>query len=574
MLPRQTNSTDAFIDKHPFWNLDALLAAEARRNNGRRCLADPLPAETPHPPVRVGAYAWYALGLLVIVYILNFIDRQILSILAQDIKRDLQLEDAQIGFLYGTAFAVFYALFGIPLGRLADSWYRGRLIAIGLALWSSMTALSGFANSFGALAIARIGVGIGEASASPAAYSMISDLFPKERRATALSIYSSGLYIGGGLSLPIGGIVLSRWNLAYPDAAQAPLGLAGWQAAFLAVGIPGLLLALWVLSLREPQRGASDGLPQPIVRPNAWRDFGRELAAILPPLTLFSVARIPGALRLNLFVLALVVAISLLLMWLTGDVPQWAAYGLGTYAVFSWVQSLKHRDQPTWRLIWGTPTTLMLVIAFGSISFVTYAVSFWGPPYVLRTFYPDPTGPANYIGGMSAAEEVATILGWSAALSAAIGVILGGVVSDLWRRRDPRGRLFVNMLSILLAAPFVFFLFTTGSLRAFYWIFPIAHLFSAAWVGAAVATLQDLVLPRMRATAGATYILGTTMVGLALGPYFAGKVADVAQNLSAGIFALYIVVPFTLLALWLAGRKIAQLEATKVERARAAGEAL
>ena len=147
-------------------------------------------------------------------------------------------------------------------------------MAIGLALWSSMTALSGFATSFTMLATARIGVGIGEAAASPAAYSMISDWFPKEKRATALSIYSSGLYIGGALSLPIGGFVLSRWNLAYPNPAEAPLGLVGWQAAFLAVGIPGLLIALWVLSLKEPQRGASDGLPQPIVRPNAWRDFG------------------------------------------------------------------------------------------------------------------------------------------------------------------------------------------------------------------------------------------------------------------------------------------------------------
>jgi sugar phosphate permease len=98
---------------------------------------------------RVTAYAWYALFVLVLVYIVNFIDRQILSILVGDIKRDLGVSDAQIGFLYGTAFAVFYALFGIPLGRLADSWYRGRLMAMGLTLWSSMTALSGFASSFG-----------------------------------------------------------------------------------------------------------------------------------------------------------------------------------------------------------------------------------------------------------------------------------------------------------------------------------------------------------------------------------------------------------------------------------------
>lgn len=526
-----------------------------------------------HPPVRVSAYAWYALFVLVLVYIINFIDRQILSILAEDIKQDLGLEDAQIGFLYGTAFAVFYALFGIPLGRLADSWYRGRLMAIGLALWSSMTALSAFANSFTMLAVARIGVGIGEASASPAAYSMISDNFPKEKRATALSIYSSGLYIGGALSLPIGGLVLSRWNIAYPNVAEAPLGLGGWQAAFLVVGLPGLLLALWVLSLKEPQRGASDGLPQPIVRPNAWRDFGRELAAILPPLTLVNTARL-GELRLNLIALAVVVAVAFGLYALTGDGPQWAAYGLGVYAVFSWVQSLRHRDPPTYRLIWGTPLVVTLAIAFGSISFVSYAVSFWTPPYVMRTFYPDPTVPGLFITGLSGAEEVATIIGWGAAFSAAIGVILGGVMSDLWRRHHPAGRLYVNMLSVALPLPLLAFLFTTESLGAFYLVFPFAHLLASAWVGAAVATLQDLVLPRMRATAGATYILGTTMVGLALGPYFAGKMADVMQSLSAGIFFLYIVPPLTLTALWLASRHIAELEATKVERARAEGEAI
>src|SRR5829696_7235469 len=204
---------------------------------------EPAAARPKGPAQRVSEYAWYALILFLIVYIFNFIDRQIVSILAESIKADLELDDAQIGFLYGTAFAVFYALFGIPLGRLADSWYRGRLMAIGLAVWSSMTAFSGFANSFAMLATARIGVGIGEASASPAAYSMISDSFPKERRATALSIYSAGLYIGGALSLPIGGFASSRWNAAWPGGGGAPFGLVGWQAAFLAVGLPGLLLA-------------------------------------------------------------------------------------------------------------------------------------------------------------------------------------------------------------------------------------------------------------------------------------------------------------------------------------------
>lgn len=522
------------------------------------------------PRPRVSAYAWYALILFVVVYIFNFIDRQIVSILAESIKKDLKLDDAQIGFLYGTAFAVFYSLFGIPLGRLADSWYRGRLMAIGLALWSSMTALSGFAQSYGMLATARIGVGIGEASASPAAYSMIADYFPKERRATALSIYSSGLYIGGGIALPIGGFILAAWARNFPDAANAPLGLAPWQAAFLAVGLPGLLLAAWIWSLKEPLRGAIDGHPSDIVRPNAWREFGRELAAILPPLTLLSAARLPGALIPNLIALAICATGAFGLGKLTGDWPQWIAWWTGIYAVFSWTQSLRRRDPATHKLIWGTPITVSLAVAFGSISFMTYAVAFWIPPYVLRTFYTGPTDAALIMQGMTAAEEVSTLFGWSAAAASAIGVILGGIVSDALRRRHAAGRIYVNMAAIILPAPAIYFLFTTNSLSSFYIVAPYVGLCSALWVGAAVATLQDMVLPRMRGTAGATYVLGTSLVGLALGPYCAGKVAAITGSLSTGIFSLYVVPPFTLIALWIASRRIGHLEATREERAASA----
>ena len=159
------------------------------------------------PDAKVPAYSWYALSVLVLVYVLNFIDRQILSILANDIKADLNVEDDYLGFLYGTAFAIFYALFGIPLGKLADSWHRVRLMTIGLGLWSLMTAASGFAKNAAMLSGARVGVGIGEATASPSAYSLISDWFPARLRATALAIYSSGLYVGGGISLVIGALV-------------------------------------------------------------------------------------------------------------------------------------------------------------------------------------------------------------------------------------------------------------------------------------------------------------------------------------------------------------------------------
>ena len=215
----------------------------------------------------------------------------------------------------------------------------------------------------------------------------------------------------------------------------------------------------------------------------------------------------------------------------------------------------------------------MLVVAFGSISFVAYAVAFWIPPYLLRTFYAGPQDAASIILGVTAAEEVSTIFGWSAAAASAVGVIGGGIIADAWRRHTPAGRIYVNMLAVIVPAPLVFWAFTTDSLPLFYVIAALIALFNSMWVGAAVAALQDLVLPRMRGTAGATYILGTSMVGLALGPYWTGKVAAITGDLATGIFALYVVPPFTLVALWIASRRVGELEATRHDRAAVAESA-
>ena len=203
----------------------------------------PTPRDSTQAPV--GPYPWYALCVLALVYMLNFLDRQILSILAESIKADLEISDAQLGFLYGTAFAVFYAVFGIPLARLSDVWIRKNVIAIGLAVWSLMTALSGTARSAFSLGSYRVGVGVGESSATPAAYAMLSDYFPERLRATALSLYAGGLYVGQGLGAFIGGTVLDQWDVAFPDG-HGWFGLRGWQAAFFIVGFPGLLLAVWL----------------------------------------------------------------------------------------------------------------------------------------------------------------------------------------------------------------------------------------------------------------------------------------------------------------------------------------
>ena len=169
-----------------------------------------------HYPKVGGKSAKVALVLLVIVYIFNFVDRQILSVLAEEIKADLNISDSDLGFLFGTAFAVFYSIFGIPLGKLADTWSRKNLLSIGLALWSLMTALSGTAKSLTALSVYRIGVGIGESTASPSSYSILSDYFSPKVRSTILSIYSSGVYLGAGIGLFLGGWIVELWTEAYP----------------------------------------------------------------------------------------------------------------------------------------------------------------------------------------------------------------------------------------------------------------------------------------------------------------------------------------------------------------------
>jgi MFS family permease len=501
------------------------------------------PVKTPTPRPLGGRYAWYTLAILMTVYIINVIDRQILSILAQDIKGDLHITDADLGFLYGTAFAIFFSLFGIPFGRLADLWYRGRLIAIGLAFWSSMTALSGFAQSYGMLTLGRMGVAIGESSATPAAWSMLGDLFPKNRRALVNALYASASIIGGSLSLPIGGWIAASWNRSYP-VGTAPLGLLGWQAAFLAVGAPGLLLAVLVFMLREPLRGASDGTFEAPVQPGAWRIFGLELAAIVPPLTLWSVAHIPGGLKTNLMVLAGIVGAAAVLIVATGDTAQWVAYGVGIYAVSSWVQRLRARDPETYAFIWGSRTVLLAIGGFGALALLTVSILFWVSPYALRTF------------GVGK-EEVGLAIGLPTALVAALGLIAGGRLSDLWSQRDPRGRVFVSMLSAVLPVPFVIAMMCTHAFSTFAVLNACAVFMLQLWGASAVSAMQDFVPPRLRGTIMATHGLGATLLGSALGPYFSGKVATITGSLQLGILSLLAICPVALFLLWQVCRRMA-----------------
>lgn len=517
------------------------------------------------PPTTASPYAWYALGILFLVYVLNFVDRQIITILAPGIKRDLGLDDADIGFLYGTAFAVFYALFGIPLGRLADSWHRVRLLTIGLALWSAMTAASGLARNGVQLGLARMGVGIGEATASPSAYSLISDLFPKHMRATALAIYSAGLYFGGGVSLMIGGMIVDAWDVAYPGGGI--MDLVGWQVAFMAVGVPGLLLAAWVATLREPIRGLVDGVPTtPSATP--FRGFFEELYAVIPPFTLFAAAqRGLGALFTNVLAALLLAGAGWLMAQWTGANLQWACIAFGYYAVFSWASSLRERDAPTFALIWGSPAFLVTILGYGCVAFLSYASTAFGPIYAQEVLGENAGRTGLWVGGFGA-------------VAGFLGVILGGRMSDWLLLRNDAGRIMVVAFGLLAPVIPIWIAFTTAAVPGdadfirFVIAASVANLVASSALGAAAATTQDLVLPRMRGTATATFFLATTLVGLALGPYLAGQVSATTGSLSTGVLSVLLIVPIGLTLLWLAYRMVPAAAHSVVERARAAGEAI
>jgi MFS family permease len=189
-------------------------------------------------------YRYYVLVMLTLVYVFNFIDRQLLVILQESIKTELKLSDTQLGLLSGFTFAIFYITLGIPIARLADKRNRKNIVAISLGIWSLMTAFSGLTKNFFQLFLARIGVGVGEAGGSPPAHAIISDYFPPEKRATALSVYSTGIYLGMLIGFLMGGFLNDH---------------LGWRSAFFILGIPGVIFsAIVYLTIKEPRKGATD----------------------------------------------------------------------------------------------------------------------------------------------------------------------------------------------------------------------------------------------------------------------------------------------------------------------------
>lgn len=215
------------------------------------------------------AYGWYVVAVLLLAYTLSFIDRMILSLLVGPIRADLGISDTQMSLLMGFAFAIFYSALGVPLGWLADHRGRRGLIVAGIAAWSAMTAACGLARGYFGLFAARIGVGVGEATLSPAAYSMLGDYFPREKLGRAMAVYSIGVPLGSGVALVAGALVVDLVTTGAPVVLPFLGELAPWRVVFLWLGVPGLLVAALVwLTVREPARrgGAAEPAPDELGR--------------------------------------------------------------------------------------------------------------------------------------------------------------------------------------------------------------------------------------------------------------------------------------------------------------------
>ena len=377
--------------------------------------------------------------MMTIAIVFSFLDRGILTLLVEPIKADLGINDTQMSLLLGFAFASFYAIMGIPFGILVDRVNRVGLISVGFLLWTIATAASGLTRSFGSLFLMRMGVGVGEATVGPAAPSVIADSVPRERLATALSIYATGVYIGAGLATVVGGAIAGM-AAGRGDITLPLVGLVRpWQFAFILVGVVGLVpLAVIAITVREPKR-----------------------------------------------------------LGATADRPP----------AFSEVAAHYRRH---------ARAILLHQVAFTAITFSGYGVGSWLPSFYVRTF------------GWSIGKA-SLWLGFNAAITASVSVLIGGALADHWYRQGKKdAKMRVPLLgSILWLVPgFAFLLAPNGTLSMT--LLGVATLLGTIGIGCVVASLQELMPNRMRGKAVALYAVIANLIGMGFGPTAVALLTDYA----------------------------------------------
>ncbi|MBN8830569.1 MAG: MFS transporter [Sphingomonadales bacterium] len=511
---------------------------------------------------------------------MSLLDRNILAILAPHIKADLKIGDAEMGLLYGTVFALFYALFSLPLGRLSDGWIRTRILSISILFWSLASGLAAFANGFAVLIISRLGVGIGEGATSPAGTSLLFDYFPKHRRGLVMGTIAASIAVGLGLSNVIGGVAANFWDTRYPTVDVAPLGLHGWQFAFLVASAPGLLLAILLWFLKEPRRGAMDGIETP-PDPAPFKASFTLLGSVTPGVNFLTLAA-RGATGRNWmasfgFIAVVVVAMTAMVYLTSSFSPrpgldfggvsinphllQWGVMGFGAVVIFNLLQGLSLTDRPTFALIVRSPS-VMIAMAVGALqTVINYGVMAFTPTFIMTVYGESQAATAVKFGTLSLLIGVP-------------GPMIAGPLADWFDRSMPgRGRVWLTLFALGVSPLVGIWTYMAADVGSFYTRFVLYSVILTCWIPPLYSLLYGLVLPRMRGIAASSYLIVSTIFGVGIGPYQVGMVSDATGgDLRVAILSTnWVAIPIVILLLVLAAR-VRKDEALMLERARAAGE--
>ncbi len=462
--------------------------------------------------------AWYALWLLALINLLNYLDRNVIFALFEPIKLDLGLSDTQLGWL-GSAYVLVFSLAALPFGVLSDVRSRRGVIAGGVALWSAFTVFSGLVRSYVQLFLCRAAVGVGEAAFGPASASLTADYFPGKDRASAMAVLNAGVPLGGVLGLLLGG-----W-LEH---------LYGWRVAFMAVGLPGFLCAVLVMRLVDPTRIEESVSVRGLLRDlgvgtlSVARTFFESIVATLLGLLAAWVlhARFGADSAADAAAFGAIVALGLVL-----NIARWVRMARrGPRVASPWAQRLEGAVADlaqAVRVVLHTPTLVYLFVSGAMISFGLNGLVGWGPTLMTRTF------------NLSAAES-ATMLGTWGLIAGVSGTLTGGLVADWMARFTRRSRVLTVAAGMCLGAPIAIWLLVLQDLRYFVPMFALAFFFLSWYNGPQMAVLFDVVPARIGATVGGAYLLFIHLAGDAIAFPLVGALSD-QMGLGRAVLVLPIV---------------------------------
>jgi MFS family permease len=454
-------------------------------------------APAPHRP----GYRFYVLAVLILIYMLNFLDRQIIGILAAPLKEEFGMSDSQFGLLGGIAFASVYSTLAIPLAWLADRYSRVWIMTGALAVWSGFTALCGMAGSFGQLFLCRMGVGVGEAGGVAPAYSLIADYFPPHQRARALAAFAFGIPLGMAAGTLVGGLLAATY---------------GWRTAFIVVGLLGVLVApLLRLTVKDPKRGGTDAI----------KTEAQVAALAAAPVGTDRVGKIAAQIMLGLGAGLLILAALNWLMGMSLGSPLVLAFA-GLLAGVIGVSLMVARR--TASVVIKKPSFWLLGLGAASSSVCGYGVAGWLPLFFMRSFDLTLRQTSWYYSGI-------------ALIGGILGIWLGGMIADKLSKKGKGAYPLTPAIAFLISAPcFILAMNSpwliglvlpgggsnTQQLVLAFLIFLLPTGLNLAWLGPITAAVQHLVPAAMRSTASALFLLLNNLLGIAVGFYYFGWMSD------------------------------------------------